>query len=136
MHTPPRPSMPVHPSIEPFVSTALSVPVRDPKEATIDYIRTFRTDTRCSAQGCLNSSQSSGRNLQRCGRCGVVVYCGRECQTKAWKEEVYPHKRLCPILRNIMTKGSGSDLFFEGNEGPKPQRSSKISNMRVSMKRN
>ena len=30
-------------------------------------------------------------NLKKCGRCGMVLYCGKECQTKDWNR----HKKSC-----------------------------------------
>ncbi|KDR84142.1 hypothetical protein GALMADRAFT_236816 [Galerina marginata CBS 339.88] len=119
MHMPPRPSMPVHPRVQQLDSLAFPPPasVRAPKESALSYIQDFRTEARCTAQGCPNSLQSAGREFQRCGRCGIVSYCGRECQAKAWKNEQYPHKRVCPVLRNLMEMGGGSALFFAGLHG-------------------
>ena len=40
----------------------------------------------CSAQA------SSGTSLKACSRCGVIFYCGRDCQLAHWKAG---HKRSC-----------------------------------------
>ncbi|PPQ67581.1 hypothetical protein CVT25_012075 [Psilocybe cyanescens] len=118
MHMPPRPSMLVHLSVHRLDSRVFLPPAsaRVPKQTTICVIRVFLTDARRSAQGCFNSLQSAGRDFERCGRCGVVCYCGHECQTKAWKQERYSHKHLCPINLNLMEKGGGTALFLKGRK--------------------
>ncbi|KAF8967427.1 hypothetical protein BDZ97DRAFT_1803284 [Flammula alnicola] len=124
MHMYPRPDMPVHPSVEHIDLGVfpISASWRAPAQSAISVIKTFRSESLCSAFKCPNSLQSAGKDFQRCGRCTVVAYCGRECQTKAWKEEKYSHKRICPLLRNLMERGGGSALFFsgagEGTRGP------------------
>lgn len=43
--------------------------------------------------GCQKTLEELGRKqLQRCTRCGKTWYCGRECQTEAWKKG---HKDFC-----------------------------------------
>uniref|UniRef100_A0A8H8CM37 Uncharacterized protein n=1 Tax=Psilocybe cubensis TaxID=181762 RepID=A0A8H8CM37_PSICU len=34
----------------------------------------------------------------------------------AWKDERYPHKRLCSILRRFVDLGGGDALFFAGRK--------------------
>lgn len=91
MHITPLPSFPVHPSIyEMDVEEFLAFwqpPLEN--ESTLHSLRSFRRDLQCSAQGCMNSIQLAGRSFQKCVHCGLAPYCGRECQTKAWKHEQY-----------------------------------------------
>ncbi|KAF9643618.1 hypothetical protein BDM02DRAFT_3123174, partial [Thelephora ganbajun] len=46
------------------------------------------------------------KDLKRCGQCGIVLYCSRECQKEAWKTG---HKRTCQshvINKNTMDPGT------------------------------
>ncbi|KAF9480714.1 hypothetical protein BDN70DRAFT_992508 [Pholiota conissans] len=115
MHLYPRPDMPVHPKVEKLDSATFPPPAslfRDPAQSALLAIHAFRTDRHCSAYKCTNSFQSAGKEFQRCARCKVVAYCGRECQTKAWKDLKFPHKQTCSVLRNLMALGGGSTLFY------------------------
>ncbi|KAJ7581318.1 hypothetical protein C8J56DRAFT_959717 [Mycena floridula] len=49
---------------------------------------------RCMNPGCENKG-----TLQQCSRCRLMLYCGAECQRKAWKLENTPHNRLCKVLQ-------------------------------------
>nr|GAT55717.1 predicted protein [Mycena chlorophos] len=42
---------------------------------------------------------SKGSNL--CSGCGVVRYCSKECQTKAWKYAEAPHSTLCKAIKKL-----------------------------------
>jgi len=42
-----------------------------------------------------NVPESSDFKLKECGRCHMVMYCSRDCQTKHWKEA---HKAVCSNL--------------------------------------
>ena len=114
MHRYPRPDMPVHPEVMRY--DLIRFPPPPPPErrqpVTLLQIRGTREEMRCSAYKCTNSLQTSGNDFQRCARCMVVSYCGRECQTRAWKDEKYPHKRVCPSLRSLIARGGGHSLFF------------------------
>src|SRR5271168_1468729 len=46
--------------------------------------------------------QCGGDNLFKCGRCGIISYCGSACQKKNWPS----HKRYCSLLTM-----NDSDLF-------------------------
>jgi hypothetical protein len=118
MHLYPRPNIPVHPLVESLDSQVFLTPAvcEDPKYTALMAIQTLRSDRHCSAYKCPNSFQSVGKNFQRCSRCQVVSYCGRECQTNAWKDQKYPHKQICSVLRSLMSRGGGPAFFF--GDGP------------------
>lgn len=113
MHLPPRPAIPVHPRVlEADTCRFPPDPIaRTLPSSTIFYIKAARQNTCCSAVGCNNSLQSAGKDFQRCSRCNVVPYCGRECQIQAWRNEAFPHKRVCPKLRYLVAQGGGWDAF-------------------------
>ena len=115
MHRYPRPDMPVHPEVVRYdlIRFPPPPPPDQRQTVTLEQIRKMRLEMRCSAYKCTNSLQTSGNDFQRCARCMVVSYCGRECQTRAWKEEKYPHKRVCPSLRSLIDRGGGHFLFFK-----------------------
>jgi hypothetical protein len=50
---------------------------------------TFKTCWECEAA-------EGEQDLQRCGRCAVALYCGRDCQVRAWKSG---HKAKCALLK-------------------------------------
>ncbi|GAQ82367.1 hypothetical protein KFL_001090180 [Klebsormidium nitens] len=47
--------------------------------------------TRCSGPGC-DKVETRPREFQTCGGCKLAVYCGRDCQRRAWKAG---HKETC-----------------------------------------
>ena len=52
---------------------------------------------------CAYCEKTSG-NLKKCGRCGSIQYCGKECQTKHWKE----HKTVCKSSSNTIASTHSS----------------------------
>ena len=61
-------------------------------------------------QQCVNKCtycEQMHANLKKCGRCGKVQYCGKECQIKDWKE----HKIVCKTTGNVTV----STLFHCAN---------------------
>jgi hypothetical protein len=80
-------------------------------EMAISHIRAARFDLYCSARNCPNSIQSTGRQFQRCARCNVAVYCGKNCQIDAWSAQQYPHRKICKILQSLVAI-AGSELLF------------------------
>lgn len=114
MHLYPRPNMPLHPRVVELDEKYFPPPdnVRSTDESVISFISDFRQDQRCSAYHCTNSLQSVGKAFQRCGRCHIVAYCSRECQTTSWKQEEHPHKRICPLLCNLVDKAGGLGIFI------------------------
>jgi hypothetical protein len=75
-----------------------------------------------------SSSSSSGNQVRRCAECGkeggrgcmlhscsgcsVVLYCGRECQTRHWKT----HKAFCRVLQGKKTFLGAIEKAYESNE--------------------
>lgn len=119
MHLPSRPSIPVHPFIKKLDESRFSRnPVYIPqRHMALEALRLFRIDMRCSNRGCSNSLHTAGKEFQRCANCRVVSYCGRECQREAWKDQDYPHKRICPILASMVEKAGGMSLFLSAIRG-------------------
>ncbi|KAF9462071.1 hypothetical protein BDZ94DRAFT_1262354 [Collybia nuda] len=109
MHLPPRPAILVHPHVLKVDETRFPPDpiIRSLQSATMFYIKAARQNTCCSAAGCNNSLQSAGKDFKRCSRCNIVSYCGRECQIQAWRNEAFPHKRVCPTLRYLVAQGGG-----------------------------
>ncbi|KDR84125.1 hypothetical protein GALMADRAFT_133486 [Galerina marginata CBS 339.88] len=81
-------------------------------KTTVSYIRYARQELLCSAIGCPNTIHSTGKEFQRCARCNIVLYCGKDCQTVSWFAQPYPHKKICKILVKLIRTGGGEDLFF------------------------
>ncbi|KAJ3497348.1 hypothetical protein NLJ89_g10357 [Agrocybe chaxingu] len=120
MHLPPRPDIPLHLDIVEVDEKFFPPPpsVRTVPKAVLYWIGTFHMENRCSAYKCPNSIQSAGRNFQCCGRCHAVSYCGRECQTVAWRDEKYPHKRVCRAIRFLVDVAGGPGLFWHTPNSP------------------
>lgn len=70
----------------------------------VQTLRVCYKDMRCFARGCMNSLQTSGKDFQRCGKCSIATYCGQECQAASWRDEEHPHKRVCPIIVDLLEK--------------------------------
>ena len=49
-------------------------------------------EQKCANCG-VTAEECGQRDLKRCAQCHVVSYCGKECQTKHWKQG--GHKRDC-----------------------------------------
>ncbi|KAF9528922.1 hypothetical protein CPB83DRAFT_289576 [Crepidotus variabilis] len=113
MHLYPHPDYPVHPSVVQIDDLTFHprASYRSVPSAVAYYLMEFHQETQCCAYGCPGSMQSAGNNFQRCSRCQIVSYCGRECQTRAWRDEKFPHKRVCPIIRLLIEAAGGLDMF-------------------------
>lgn len=57
------------------------------------FLRFQKLHTHCS--GCWKCPESLAK-LQRCGRCKVVRYCGKGCQTRDWKNQ---HSKECTRMK-------------------------------------
>ncbi|KAJ7035582.1 hypothetical protein C8F04DRAFT_1258790 [Mycena alexandri] len=68
-----------------------------------------RSRTRCHAPGCPHSLASTRTEWKRCSACRVAAYCGKPCQTRAWKSGPYAHKTICPQIKALVAKGGGLD---------------------------
>ncbi|CAI5940914.1 unnamed protein product [Closterium sp. NIES-65] len=76
---PPAPSTPTSISISAAAAAAAAAAASDVQGRV------------CGAAGC-GTVEGGGVNLRRCGGCGKVVYCSRECQKAHWPF----HKLTCP----------------------------------------
>lgn len=45
--------------------------------------------------GCFNWHCRKPNPTKRCSKCGVAVYCSKQCQIKDWKDVHDPHKTIC-----------------------------------------
>ncbi|KIM42969.1 hypothetical protein M413DRAFT_26187 [Hebeloma cylindrosporum] len=79
----------------------------------VTSMRPAKYTLRCSATFCPNSIRSTGRDFQRCGKCGVALYCGKECQRASWRDKNFPHKEVCPLLSRLVEQGGGDDVVFQ-----------------------
>ena len=113
LYFPKRPDIPLYPACVEHDEMTFPHPEAATDRSTYLYftIQTLRKQTRCCAIQCPNSMQSAGKNFQRCSRCQLVSYCGRECQTRSWSDEHYPHKRVCTILRRLVASAGNLALF-------------------------
>ncbi|KAJ7088745.1 hypothetical protein B0H15DRAFT_285426 [Mycena belliarum] len=107
MYLPPRPPIVLHPDVAEF--DKLSFPpeetIRDLREMVHTALGATRKDMQCAALDCTGTLQSSGKAFMRCSRCCIPCYCGKACQTRAWKEEKHPHRLICPIFRELVRFG-------------------------------
>ncbi|CAA7258463.1 unnamed protein product [Cyclocybe aegerita] len=120
IHMYPRPNIPLHPDIVKLDNFKFPPPtsVRTVPKYVICDIAYFHNETRCSACKCPNSIQSAGKNFQRCSRCHAVSYCGRQCQTVAWRDEKFPHKRICRAIRFLIDAAGGPGYFWHIPNAP------------------
>ncbi|KAJ7777430.1 hypothetical protein B0H16DRAFT_957553 [Mycena metata] len=83
--------------------------IEDPLLMAYKALVTAKSRTRCHAPGCPQSLASAGCEWKRCSACRVAAYCGKPCQTRAWKSGPYAHKTICPQIKALVTKGGGLD---------------------------
>lgn len=116
MYLHPRPRILLHPKMVELDKFSFPPPasIRSLREKAASSILDARTTPHCSRIGCENTIQSAGKSFQRCARCSIAPYCGRECQTFAWKEEEYPHKRICPKVRLLVSSAGGIEALQKG----------------------
>lgn len=56
----------------------------------------------CWARGCPNTFTSSERKFSKCAGCQRVSYCSKECQRRAWKDPLSPHKAVCATITALV----------------------------------
>ncbi|TFY57637.1 hypothetical protein EVJ58_g6904 [Rhodofomes roseus] len=71
----------------------------DPFVAAFNGLIWAITMRRCAAPECRETFATAGRSFARCAGCGVMRYCSRECQTRAWKHATFSHKAVCAKMR-------------------------------------
>ncbi|KAJ7164170.1 hypothetical protein C8R46DRAFT_997945 [Mycena filopes] len=100
MYLPPRPPIVLHPAVARYDLSHFPPPptVRNVRETVHIGLASMHKAMSCAALDCTQSFQSSGKAFMRCSQCRVVCYCSKACQTRAWREEKYPHRKVCPII--------------------------------------
>ncbi|KAJ7207952.1 hypothetical protein GGX14DRAFT_634563 [Mycena pura] len=83
--------------------------IEDPLHTVHRVLADAKSRTRCHAQGCPQSLASTGTEFKRCSACRVVAYCGKACQTRAWKTGPHAHKHICAQIKALIAKGGGLD---------------------------
>ncbi|KAJ7493830.1 hypothetical protein FB451DRAFT_1491260 [Mycena latifolia] len=58
----------------------------------------IRGQHKCTNPACPGPA---GTNTSGCSRCGIVRYCGSECQRAAWRASIFPHKQLCDAVHTL-----------------------------------
>ncbi|KAF9058113.1 hypothetical protein BJ165DRAFT_1521424 [Panaeolus papilionaceus] len=112
MHLPGRPNIPVHPAVverDRLLCASLKLdadrgrraPNKVAEEKIARAMHTVHLCTPCSAPGCSLTIKDAS-SFKLCAECTVVGYCGRDCQAKDWKNEAFPHKSVCSLLRKII----------------------------------
>ncbi|PPR06587.1 hypothetical protein CVT24_001768 [Panaeolus cyanescens] len=66
-----------------------------------------RRDRICGNTHCNVSFADISDAFKLCDRCLSSGYCSRSCQIKDWRNETFSHKRVCPILCNIIDTRGG-----------------------------
>jgi hypothetical protein len=60
---------------------------------------------RCSAPGCMRTSEGHRYSFGYCKGCLRVPYCSRTCQKNAWRrEDGLQHRDVCALIRRICTR--------------------------------
>ncbi|KAJ7484551.1 hypothetical protein FB451DRAFT_87368 [Mycena latifolia] len=83
--------------------------IEDPLDTMYRVLAAAKSRARCHAPGCPHSLASTGQEFKRCSACRVVAYCGKPCQTRAWKSGPNAHKHICAQIKMLVDKGGGLD---------------------------
>lgn len=58
-------------------------------------LRAYEHANACCGPSCFRTGEYAAEPLRRCQRCGMMLYCSRECQKEHWKWPTAPHKGTC-----------------------------------------
>ncbi|KAF9049284.1 hypothetical protein BDZ89DRAFT_1057641 [Hymenopellis radicata] len=83
--------------------------IEDPLFTAHQVLIAAKSRARCHAPGCPQSLASTGTEFKRCAACRVVAYCGKACQTRAWKTGPHAHKHICAKIKTLIAQGGGLD---------------------------
>ncbi|KAJ6590419.1 hypothetical protein DFH09DRAFT_1074056 [Mycena vulgaris] len=83
--------------------------IEDPLDTVQRVLAAAKSRTRCHAPGCPQSLASTGQEFKHCSACRVAAYCGKACQTRAWKSGPHAHRRICAQITALVAKGGGLD---------------------------
>ncbi|TEB29027.1 hypothetical protein FA13DRAFT_1793518 [Coprinellus micaceus] len=73
----------------------------------------------CSNLGCPHKQEAVQTRV--CGKCGILRFCGEKCQKEAWKDPIFPHKKLCSqIYATRQAVGPHRLGDLSGRTTPKP----------------
>ncbi|KAJ7652211.1 hypothetical protein B0H17DRAFT_1215052 [Mycena rosella] len=104
-----------HPELQPLLGklhrdiVASQRTIEDPLDTVYHVLAAAKSRARCHAPRCGQSLASAAATWKCCGACRVVAYCGKPCQTRAWKSGPHPHKRICAHITALVDKGGGLD---------------------------
>ncbi|KAJ7683561.1 hypothetical protein B0H17DRAFT_1205068 [Mycena rosella] len=104
-----------HPELQPMIGElhrdiVLSQrAIEDPLDTVHRVLAAAKSRTRCHGPGCPQSLASTGQEFKRCAACRVVAYCGKACQTRAWKSGPHAHKLICAQIKALVAKGGVLD---------------------------
>ncbi|PPR06589.1 hypothetical protein CVT24_001770 [Panaeolus cyanescens] len=108
LHLPGRPSFPVNPDIVDKNENRPPPREKPPPEHAISLaIMVSRLYYPCSAPSCQLTFSHVANEYKKCAKCAAVAYCSKACQVKDWKDEWYPHKRVCPLVCQIIEARGG-----------------------------
>lgn len=108
LHLPGRPSFPLNPKI--VDKDEGRPPPRDtpsPDHAIALSMMVARIHHPCSAVSCQLTFTHVANDYKMCNRCFAVGYCSKPCQVRDWKDEWYPHKRVCPLICKMLEARGG-----------------------------
>ncbi|KAJ7881147.1 hypothetical protein B0H13DRAFT_936617 [Mycena leptocephala] len=104
-----------HPELQPLIGKlhsdiiVVQWAIEDPLHTVHQVLVAAKSRTRCHAPGCPHSLASTGTEFKRCAACRVAAYCGKACQTRAWKSGPHAHKQICAQVKTLIAKGGGLD---------------------------
>ncbi|PPR05652.1 hypothetical protein CVT24_002878 [Panaeolus cyanescens] len=117
MRSPDRPNLKLHPAIvaKDIVKTSSPSQKETPEHVAALAMIAGREHHLCSCLTCELSFSQVGNAFKMCNNCQTVGYCDRACQVKDWKDEKYPHKGICEVLKKVVQARGGwrAPLPFE-----------------------
>lgn len=87
-----------------FLDGSTGIRQEDPNTVAVfpcsmkELIDTFDRVSKSSQCFQCQTSAPANQSLQRCGKCRVAMYCGKECQTKHWMES---HRKMCASMKYL-----------------------------------
>ncbi|EMD32455.1 hypothetical protein CERSUDRAFT_126849 [Gelatoporia subvermispora B] len=85
----------------PVIITETSTMFDSPIRSIHTSLAVLGFDGVCGARGCEALTLQTGRKFARCSGCGLVPYCSKECQKRAWKDAQAPHRFICAKMQKL-----------------------------------